>query len=103
LIITGGENVYPREVEEILYMRPEIEECAGVGFPDKEWGEKVTAFIVPKPGQTVIPDDVKSFLKTKRSPFKVPKEYVVIEDMPKSPAGKIPKRELRRRFVDGNT
>lgn len=101
MIITGGENVYPREVEEVLYMRPEVEECAVVGFPDKEWGEKVTAFIVPRPGQTVVPNDVKTFLKTKLSPFKVPKEYVVVEDMPKSPAGKILKRELRKKFSDG--
>ncbi len=62
-IITGGENVYPREVEEVLYMRPEVEECAVVGFPDKEWGEKVTAFIVPRPGQIVVPNDVKTFQK----------------------------------------
>jgi long-chain acyl-CoA synthetase len=96
MIITGGENVYPKEVEESLYMRPEIEECAVVGFPDKEWGEKVTVFIVPRPGQTVVPDEVKSFLKTRLSPFKVPKEYIVVKDLPKSPAGKILKRELRK-------
>jgi long-chain acyl-CoA synthetase len=102
LIITGGENVYPREVEEVLYTRPEIAECAVVGFPDMEWGEKVAAFIVPKRGQTVVADDVKTFLKTKLSPFKVPKEYVVIENMPKTAAGKIPKRELRKRFIDGH-
>jgi long-chain acyl-CoA synthetase len=98
MIITGGENVYPREVEEVIYMRPEVEECAVVGFPDREWGEKVTAFIVPRPGQTIVADDVKSFLKTKLSPFKVPKEYIVLEDIPKSPAGKILKRELRKMF-----
>jgi len=96
MIITGGENVYPREVEEVLYMRPEVEECAVVGFPDREWGEKVTAFIVPRPGQSVVPDEVKSFLKNRLSPFKVPKEYIVLQDMPKSPAGKILKRELRK-------
>ncbi len=98
LIITGGENVYPREVEETLYTKPEIEECAVVGLPDKEWGEKVTAFIVPRPGRTIVPDDVKSFLKTKLSHFKVPKEYIVLKTMPKSPTGKILKRELGKMF-----
>ena len=98
LIITGGENVYPGEVEEALYTKPEVQECAVVGLPDREWGEKVAAFIVPKPGQTIVPDDVKSFLKTKLSSFKVPKEYIVVEDMPKSPAGKILKRELGKMF-----
>ena len=52
MIITGGENVYPREVEEVLFTVPEIEECAVIGLPDKEWGEKVAAFIIPKAGKT---------------------------------------------------
>ncbi len=102
LIITGGENVYPREVEEILYTRNEVEGCAVVGVPDKEWGERVTAFIAPKPGQNVVPEELKTFLKTRLSPFKVPKEYIVLSELPKSPAGKILKRELRKRLIDGN-
>ena len=100
MIITGGENVYPREVEEALYIRPEIQECAVVGLPDKEWGERVTAFIVPKPGQTVSTEELKLFLKSRLSPFKVPKEYIVVDGMPKSPTGKILKRELRKQFLE---
>jgi long-chain acyl-CoA synthetase len=95
LIITGGENVYPREVEEILYTSPQVEECAIIGVPDQEWGERVTAFIVPKPGETITPEDLKSFLKTRLSSFKVPKEYIALSELPKSPTGKILKRELR--------
>ena len=72
----GGENVYPREVEEILYTSPQVEECAIIGVPDREWGERVTAFIVPKPGETIAPEELKSFLKTRLSSFKVPKEYI---------------------------
>jgi long-chain acyl-CoA synthetase len=98
LIITGGENVYPREVEEALYATPEVQECAVIGLPDREWGERVAACIVPKPGQKIVPDDIRCFLKTKLSAFKVPKEYIVVEDMPKSPAGKILKRELEKMF-----
>jgi len=101
LIITGGENVYPREVEEALYLRPEIEECAVIGLPDKEWGERVTAFIVPKPSRSVASDEIKSFLKSRLSPFKVPKECIVINEFPKSPAGKILKRQLRKQFLEG--
>ncbi len=101
LIITGGENVYPREVEELLYTLPEVESCAVVGLPDQEWGERVTAFIVPRPGSRILPDQLKSFLKSRLSPFKVPKEYFLVEDLPKSPAGKILKRELRRQFQGG--
>ena len=101
LIITGGENVYPREVEELLYVRPEVEECAVIGLPDKEWGERVTAFIVGKPGHPIVPEELKSFLKSRLSPFKVPKEYVPMSELPRSPAGKILKRELKKRFLEG--
>ncbi len=73
MIITGGENVYPREVEEVLYTVQEVEECAVVGLPDKEWGERVAAFIIPKPGRTITPAELKVFLKARLSPFKVPK------------------------------
>jgi long-chain acyl-CoA synthetase len=102
MIITGGENVYPREVEEVLYTRQEVEGCAVVGLPDKEWGERVTAFICPKPGQKIVPEELKTFLKSRLSPFKVPKEYIVVSELPKSPAGKILKRELKKRFIKGN-
>ncbi|HME42616.1 MAG TPA: AMP-binding protein [Syntrophorhabdales bacterium] len=95
MIITGGENVYPREVEEVIYKVPGIQECAVIGVPDKEWGERVTAFIVEKPGQRVDVAGLKSFLKARLSPFKVPKEFIVKSDLPKSAAGKILKRELR--------
>jgi long-chain acyl-CoA synthetase len=100
LIITGGENVFPREVEEALYTIPEVQECAVIGLPDKEWGEKVAAFIVAKPGQTVDQDKIKSFLKTRLSGFKVPKKYVVLNEFPKSQAGKILKREVKKEFLD---
>ena len=95
LIITGGENVYPREVEEILYTSPQVEECAIIGVPDREWGERVTAFIVPNPGETIAPENLKSSLKTRLSSFKVPKDYIALSELPKSPTGKILKRELR--------
>ena len=72
MIITGGENVYPREVEEALYTKPEVEECAVIGLPDREWGERVAAFITPKAGKKVSADEVKAYLKTKLAPFKVP-------------------------------
>ena len=90
---------HPREVEEVIYRKPEVELCAVVGFPDKEWGERVTAFIVPKPGQKIVPEEMKSFLKAHLSPFKVPKEYIAVSDLPKSPTGKILKREVRKQFL----
>jgi long-chain acyl-CoA synthetase len=100
LIITGGENVFPSEVEEALYTIPEVSECSVIGLPDKEWGERIAAFIKPKPGQTIAPDKVKAYLKTKLAPFKVPKEYNIVEDLPKSPNGKILKREIKRQYLE---
>lgn len=98
MIITGGENVYPKEVEEVLYAVQEIEECAVIGLPDKEWGERVTAILVAKPGKEIIAAELKDFLKARLSPYKVPKEFRVVSDLPKSAAGKILKRELRERY-----
>jgi long-chain acyl-CoA synthetase len=100
MVITGGENVYPREIEEVLYTRPEVEECAVIGLPDREYGERVTAFIIPKKDLQIDPVDLKSYLKTKLSSFKVPKEFIAVTDLPKSPAGKILKRELKKKALE---
>ncbi|MDQ1334115.1 MAG: long-chain acyl-CoA synthetase [Thermodesulfobacteriota bacterium] len=99
MIISGGENVYPRDIEEVLYSLPEVEECTVIGLPDKEWGERVTALIIPKPGMTIDATDLATRLKTRLSPFKVPKEYHVVKEFPKSAAGKILKRELRKQYL----
>jgi long-chain acyl-CoA synthetase len=98
MIITGGENVYPREVEELLYTRPEVLECALVGLPDQEYGERVTAFIVQREGHQVDPAALKDFLKARLANFKVPKEFIVVDELPKSSTGKLLKREIRNLF-----
>ena len=100
MIITGGENVYPREIEEVLYTRPEVQECAVIGLPDKEWGERVVAIVVPKQGYELDVAGLKSFLKAHLSPFKAPKEFIIMDDLPKSSAGKILKRELKQELKD---
>jgi long-chain acyl-CoA synthetase len=96
MIITGGENVYPREVEEVLFTSDEVEECAVIGIPDREWGERVVAFIIPRPGKAFDKSELHAYLKSRLSPFKVPKEYRLVSDLPKNPAGKILKRELKK-------
>lgn len=98
MIITGGENVYPREIEELLYKLPVIQECAVIGLPDQEWGERITAFVIPAPGHTLDTVSLKNYLKSNLSSFKVPKEFRIVEALPKSPAGKILKRELKNRL-----
>ena len=95
LIITGGENVYPREVEEIMYTFPAVSECSVVGVPDKEYGERVTAFVVTKGGHQLDKVKLKAFLKEQLSGFKVPKEFITVDSLPKSTIGKILKRDLK--------
>jgi long-chain acyl-CoA synthetase len=95
MIISGGENVYSLEVEEVLYKHPHIQECAVIGVPDSEWGERVTAYIKSQPGASIDEKEVKTFLKSRLSAYKVPKAFHIVDDFPRSPAGKILKRELR--------
>jgi len=102
MIITGGENVYSLEVEEVLYTYPDLQECAVIGTPDKEWGERVTAFILPKPGRTIDEKGVIDFLKARLSAYKVPKRVFAVDDFPRTPAGKLLKRELRKSFLEGD-
>jgi long-chain acyl-CoA synthetase len=101
MIITGGENVYPREIEEVLYRRPEVGECSVIGIPDKEYGERVVACIVPKQKNVQLdPAELKSFLKKHLTPFKVPKEYITLDELPKGSTGKTLKRELKKQVID---
>jgi long-chain acyl-CoA synthetase len=99
MIITGGENVYSTEVEEAIYKKPEIQECAVIGVPDREWGEKVAAFMILKPGKNVTADDMKAFLKKSLAPFKVPKIYEFVKDFPRTGKGSILKREIRAQYT----
>jgi long-chain acyl-CoA synthetase len=101
LIITGGENVYPREVEEALFECPQVSECSVLGLPDPEYGEKVVAVCVPAPGEQIEAGELRALLKSKLSGFKVPKEFIVRTDLPKSPAGKILKQEIKKQLTEG--
>jgi long-chain acyl-CoA synthetase len=98
MIITGGENVYPREIEEVLYTHPDVRECAVVGLPDPEYGERVTAFIVAQGERAPDPSALKSFLKSRLAGFKVPKAFLFLDELPKNNAGKLLKREIRKKY-----
>jgi len=99
LIIKGGENIYPAELEEILYRMPGIAEAAVVGKPDPIYGESVVAYVVLKQGTTLTEKEIKDFFRSKVSSFKAPSEIYFIDSLPKSPVGKILKRELRERAI----
>jgi acyl-CoA synthetase (AMP-forming)/AMP-acid ligase II len=94
VIITGGSNVYPREVEEVLLTHPAVREAAVVGIPDPEWGESVRAFVVAAGDPT--PDELISHCRDRLASFKKPREVIFVAELPKNATGKILKRELRR-------
>ena len=99
MIITGGENVYSREVEEALYLHPGVAEAAVIGIPDETWGENVTAVIVPRAGTTITEAEIVATVRDRLAGYKKPKAVHFIDEMPKTVSGKILKRELRERFT----
>jgi len=99
IIITGGENVYPKEVEDLLHQHKAVNECGVVGLPHPEYGEAVTAFVTLKPDMTAEERDLISFCKERMARYKVPKTIRFVKDLPKTPQGKILRRELRK-FVN---
>ena len=95
MVISGGVNVYPAEVEAALEGHPDVAEVAVVGVPDREWGERVRAFVVKKAGSTVDEAALKLFAREKLAGPKVPRDFVFLDALPRNPTGKVLKRELR--------
>ncbi|MFB7722246.1 long-chain-fatty-acid--CoA ligase [Nocardia sp. NPDC056100] len=100
MIVTGGENVYSAEVENALAAHPAVAACAVIGVPDQEWGERVHAVIVCQPGQQVTAEQIREHAKTLIAGYKAPRSIEVVDALPVSGAGKILKRELRKRYWD---
>ncbi|HVN96500.1 MAG TPA: long-chain-fatty-acid--CoA ligase [Syntrophorhabdaceae bacterium] len=98
LVITGGENVYPREVEEVLYRHPAVAECAVIGVPDETWVERVHAVITLKKGMSATEDEIITFCKERIARYKAPRSVEFVEALPKNPQGKILKKELRAAY-----
>ncbi|MFJ4654619.1 long-chain fatty acid--CoA ligase [Nocardia sp. NPDC088792] len=94
MIIRGGYNVYPREVEEVLHEHPAIAEAAVLGTPHAEWGEEVCAVVSLKPGATAAPEEIREFVKARIAAYKYPRIVQVVAALPKGPTGKILKREI---------
>ena len=95
MIIRGGENIYPREVDEVLYQHPKVQDAAVVGVPHEFLGEEVKAFIVLKHGEQATAEEIIAFCQERLADFKCPKTIEFREDLPKTAAGKILKRELQ--------
>jgi fatty-acyl-CoA synthase len=98
MVITGGENVYPAEVEGVLFEHPAIADVAVIGLPDERWGEIVVAIAVPKPGEDLSLESVRDFAGEKLAKYKMPRRLELVEVLPRNPAGKVLKFELRKQF-----
>ena len=100
MVIRGGENVYPREIEEFLYRHPQVQDVQVVGIPDTKYGEELCAWIVVKPGQTLDEDSVRAFCKGKIAHYKVPRYIRFVDEFPMTVTGKIQKFKIRDAMVD---
>ncbi|MBN1883520.1 MAG: long-chain fatty acid--CoA ligase [Deltaproteobacteria bacterium] len=100
MIIAGGYNIYPREIDEVLYEHPKVQEACAVGVPDEYRGETVKVFIVPKPGETMTGDEIISYCKEKLAKYKVPKLVEFRDSLPKSTVGKVLRKELRAQEIE---
>jgi long-chain acyl-CoA synthetase len=102
LVKTSGYQVWPREVEEVITSHPAVAECGVAGLPDAARGEILKAWIVLRPGMSVTPDELKAFCRETLAPYKVPSRWEFVSELPKSAIGKVLRRKLRERELDGS-
>ncbi|HEY0225117.1 MAG TPA: long-chain-fatty-acid--CoA ligase FadD2 [Mycobacterium sp.] len=100
MIVSGGENVFPAEVEDLISGHPEVIEATAIGVEDKEYGHRLRAFVVKKDGAGVDEDTIKTYVREHLARYKVPREVVFLDELPRNPTGKILKRELREIEID---
>ncbi|MEV6982709.1 hypothetical protein AB0M95_15800 [Sphaerisporangium sp. NPDC051017] len=98
MIIVGGENIYPTEIENVLAKHPAVADVAVIGVPDDRFGEAVHAFVALRPGEAARPRDLMVFCRDRIASFKIPSRFEFVDRVPRNPSGKILRRELRDRF-----
>ena len=103
MIVSGGENLFPSEVEALLSTHPAIEEAGVIGVDDEEFGKRLAAFVVLRPGQALTEDEVREFVKDNLARFKVPRDVTFVDELPRTPTGKVLKRSLRERHTAAAT
>jgi acyl-CoA synthetase (AMP-forming)/AMP-acid ligase II len=103
MIVSGGENVYPREVEDVLFQHPAVADVAVIGVPDERWGEAVKAIVVRKEGETVDADALLAYCKGQLGGYKRPRSVDFIEALPRNPSGKVLKKDLREKYWAGQS
>jgi fatty-acyl-CoA synthase len=102
MIVSGGENVFPAEVEDLVSGHPEVVEATALGVEDKEWGHRLRCFVVKTEGASIDEDAIKSYVRDNLARYKVPREVVFLDELPRNPTGKILKRELREMEIGGD-
>lgn len=100
MVIRGGENIYPREIEEFLFQHPSVEQSAVVGVPDKKYGEELAAWIKLKAGQSCTEDDIRAFCRASLAHYKVPRYVRFVDAFPQTVTGKIQKFKIRELMID---
>ena len=101
MIISGGENIYPTEIEDVLYSHPDVLEAAVIGIPDGRWGESVKAMIVLHKGRSLTQEEIIDYCRDKLAGFKIPRSVSFLEELPKNTTGKILRRVLREEYWEG--
>ncbi len=101
VIITGGSNVYPREVEDVLYQHTAVHEACVFGAPDPKWGERVVAAIVLRPGSHATEEELIGWCRQSLASYKKPSQVWVVDQLPKSGIGKVLRREIKQQFLVG--
>jgi long-chain acyl-CoA synthetase len=102
MVVTGGENVYPVEVEAAIYGHPDVAEVAVIGVPDPKWGEAVKALVVPRPGCAPAPETILAYARERIAGYKLPKSIDFVDGLPRNATGKVLKRELRAAYWAGH-
>jgi fatty-acyl-CoA synthase len=102
MIVSGGENLFPDEVEQLLMTHPTVVEAAVIGVEDEEFGKRLAAYVVLRPGASLTEDEVREFIKERLARFKVPRDVVFLEELPRNPTGKVLKRQLRELHAAGH-
>ena len=100
MLISGGENIYPAEVEAVLLAHPVIIDCAVIGVPDQAWGESVKAIVVLKPGENLTEEEVIAYCGSKLASYKKPKEVEFTKELPRNASGKVLKQVLRKHALE---
>jgi fatty-acyl-CoA synthase len=100
MIIRGGENIYPKEIEEFIYTHDNVSDVQVIGVPDKKWGEEAMACIIPRAGQTIEEDEMREYIKSHMARHKVPKYIDFVSEFPMNAAGKILKYKMRENAIE---